>query len=568
MCALMRVLYQFLISALAISASSPRLGLFDQHQHALVNVLEGLGDTHLPVTLIHLDSHADMSVAKFFEASLQWDHLRQNPEAALSLSQHNSWVAASWLLGVVNKLIFVEPPWSTEFGTHTPHRSFFYSAGTINGEFKVSIRTADGVPVTFEYWHTIDDGELHPERHMGNIKDMTDRVDLEVEIIPFEELLTTLPSMIAKEQSAIWLDIDMSVFATESPSHMQFFQETRIPIRWQQLIADAWKDVSIITDQTKSFGSVWWSNHLSDWQEQCPNLKEIFENKKNEDDMHDIITAPPEGIPSASFDPSTAHAMESSLATKLYDKTMLHPEKNPTLTRTEVIRLLAVFESDLEKLLSTHEEGEAVHMLWHAIVSPIHLSSNKEIDVMMSALGCLLRQLTALSKTPAFVTLARSESTPRHLVRHIECSALSVLSEAYPTRDIYFNSGFDADQSLCNLGYSFRSIGEADSPEEESHLSHPVELVIANISPEPLIAHWKSPSGELSNSFPVPAFSYDNNNCVSFDGHIWVLTTPDGVVVDEKTVSATDGHTQVWTVTTGQVDAVLRQKGLMRHRAL
>jgi len=304
------------------------------------------------------------------------------------------------------------------------------------------------------------------------------------------------------------------------------------------------------------------------WESQCPELKNIFENSKDETTF-DILKAPPEGVPSAAFNPLEAAVVDAKIATRLYDKTMLVPDSNPLPTREEVIRLLAVFEHELVTWLETSKEADAVHMLWNTIVNPIHLSSNREIDVMVKTLECTLRQLSEKQRSPSLITLARSpQFTPTHLIKHIECSVYAMLSRVYASRTVYYDSMFDADSSQCELGYEFQSIGVLGEEQESHLLSTPVELVIANVSPEPLVAHWRADDGELTNDFPVPAFSYDNANCMSFNDHEWVVTTTDGVIVDEKLVRAQDGHTQVWTITTGQVDAALRQKGMMRHRAL
>jgi len=283
--------------------------------------------------------------------------------------------------------------------------------------------------------------------------------------------------------------------------------------------------------------------------------------------VNGILKYPPEGVPAATFNPAPA-PVDSKIATLLYDKTLLVPDAHPSVTRAEVIRRLAVFESELETLVDNHDEATAVHMLWNAIVSPIHLSSNGEIDVMVKTLECALRQLGDKQRSPALITLARSQRTPTHLVKHIDCSLYRMLRSLYSSNEIYYDADFDADSSQCDLGFQFRSIEGLPAEQEPQILPTPVELVIANVSPEPLLVRWRSQDGELANEFFVAPFSYDTANCISFDDHHWLVTTTDGVVVDEKRVSAKDGHTQLWSITTGQVDTALRSIGIMRHRVL
>ena len=109
------------------------------------------------VLQIHFDSHADMSLPSLFDPNHLWGHFKSDPHEITTYTEINNWVTATWGLGIVDRMVFVEPPWGGEF-VPNEHRSLVYTYGEHDGMFKVSIDTPDGQNVNEHYWHTLDDG--------------------------------------------------------------------------------------------------------------------------------------------------------------------------------------------------------------------------------------------------------------------------------------------------------------------------------------------------------------------------------------------------------------------------
>jgi hypothetical protein len=142
----------------ASASTRPRIGLVEWHDHVLVHMMNatkrGVFPSEGGVTLIHFDSHADMALPKLFDAREEWATFEDEPSHILEATDINDWVTASWMLGVVDRMVFVEPPWGGEFVPLLPayrslvflslpyitpppppappvHRSLVYSVGKI-----------------------------------------------------------------------------------------------------------------------------------------------------------------------------------------------------------------------------------------------------------------------------------------------------------------------------------------------------------------------------------------------------------------------------------------------------
>lgn len=551
-----------------------RIGLVEEHNRVLVHLINatkhGLPTEH--VTLIHFDSHADMAVSRYFPRSLL-AAFEAFPKDIVEATEINNWVTAAWLLGIVDRMVFVEPPWGCEFRP-VEHRQLVFYAGTVEGHFKLDILTAQGERVSEKYWHTVDDGTL-PEAmdHFADHSQMADKHRVEVLIVPFEELLSSreLAAFVQRTSGPVYLDIDLDCFSTESPSTVDVLQTLRIPLRFQQLLGDLYH--GRLPNHT--FSVSWWRQHLRGWQEQCPQLGPVMDQGEQRlakgKASEDAIVFPhalPEFLPEV--DPKGIVALVI--------------QEFPLEVDDRIGGLLQPFASNLEALVAESDRASVARQLFHAIRNPLHMSTADEIAVMLGAVECFLSQFSrtthARTQTPPvnvtvnFVTLARSPYyTPTHSLKDIECGVLAMLRRLFPEiSHIYHENSLEPDYAKCELGYQFEgvgSLGTDDFREERSErsVSTPVEVVVANSSPEPLVMLWRhSHSGEWEDMFKVGAYSVDGENWMNPHGHTLGARTEDGVHVASFTVDAERGHTQLWKITTGEVDAALKGHTGPRHR--
>lgn len=75
-----------------------RVGIVEDHNHILWHALDAVSDGTLPkegVTLVHFDSHADMSLVEthWFEAAKMF----QEPFDIVNRTEINNWVTAIWV---------------------------------------------------------------------------------------------------------------------------------------------------------------------------------------------------------------------------------------------------------------------------------------------------------------------------------------------------------------------------------------------------------------------------------------------------------------------------------------
>jgi hypothetical protein len=319
------------------------------------------------------------------------------------------------------------------------------------------------------------------------------------------------------------------------------------------------------------FTTEWWFSHLTNWQAQCPALLTIFEEAQEREDAGRPLES---AIVSHRSVPEFVRNVEpEGIVAKIYDEAELRGEDDDGRTRSLVVGLLQIFEPNLERLVEEIGLEEAANLMSRALTMPLHLSTEDEIRVMIGAIECLLVQLKGLGRTPSFVTLARSPFyTPVHSLKTIECGLLQVISRQFPDiRSIYHENSLDADYATCELGFKYYDIGSLVSnnfamERTNRGISMPVEIIVANTSPELLVMSWKDPEGNWLEQLRVPAYSYDGENWLVNNLHVLKAVTSDNITVSELTVDAEQGHTQLWVITTGEVDVALKNHSIVRHR--
>lgn len=559
---------------LLVVSAFGRIALVEEHNHVLVHIMNATkhGLPSEGVTLIHFDSHADMSVPGYFPPSIM-NTFTEHPEDIISATQINNWVTATWLLGTVSTMIFIEPPWGCEFRM-LPYKELVYYAGTVDGQFKVDVYTKFGKRVHESYVHTVDDQVLDdPMNHFAPHEEMQNKKKIEVLILPFEKLFTTLVSYVQKKPLAsLILDIDLDCFSTESPAHLHFYQDYHVPLRYQQLAADIYNARLPPFKTVSAFSVEWWRQNLEGWRAHCPNLFAIFsEAQKRQKDGKPSESA---AIFAHEVPLTVLEVDPNGVIAQLYDMTGLEGQGDDSdLTRAYIVGLFQAFTANFESLIENEGMDGASEILSHVLTMPLHLGTIDEINVMIGAIECVLTELTAKGRSLSLITLARSPMyTPIHNLRHIECTVFEMISRQFPEMtNVYHEVGLHADYSACNLGFRFREIGSLvpnnfTQERTDRAVGAPVEIIVANTSPELILMNWQNSEGDWEEQIRVAPYSYDGENWLTHHGHVLAASTQDGFIIAEMEVNAELGHTQLWTISTGAVDAVLKTNSATRHR--
>jgi hypothetical protein len=271
-------------------SSSPRFVLVEEHHHVVSHLVrfarEGFLRSHANTTintnttfpggpekernpngavLIHIDSHADMGLPpglNHLPAKTLFSNLPpENTEESLELLEHtaiNDFLLLLGYMGIVDHIIFVEPPWSFLIN-HAHHTTVDISIGVVPGEAAyASIRNS---PSSIHFSSTTTDNtKTNTNNHlsedaMSDLEAMMDDDFEPVKIVPHDELLnhcpresdncnlrtvkfTTLPYQGAAEaiqklleatenkDRDIVLDVDLDGFSTTSPGALSLLQTT------------------------------------------------------------------------------------------------------------------------------------------------------------------------------------------------------------------------------------------------------------------------------------------------------------------------------------------------------
>ena len=113
-------------------AALQKVGIVELHHHILVHLIQARREGVLPegtgATLLSFDSHGDMSMPRHFSPRDIW--AAEDPREILDYTQISDWVPAAMALGLMSRVVFVEPPWGMEFVVR-PHESLVITVGTL-----------------------------------------------------------------------------------------------------------------------------------------------------------------------------------------------------------------------------------------------------------------------------------------------------------------------------------------------------------------------------------------------------------------------------------------------------
>uniref|UniRef100_A0A7S3JVF3 Uncharacterized protein n=2 Tax=Aureoumbra lagunensis TaxID=44058 RepID=A0A7S3JVF3_9STRA len=224
----------------------PTLAIMEEHHHALAYWLRLLREypENEPATIIHIDSHADMAISRAYaDAQNNIFHVREhvgNSRVLEEYTEMNDFLLLAVQLGLIDHIIFIEPPWSNQFRccvyqTNTTLR--FVTGLDQRGEIRIDLAE----PTSH---HFIRDRFSHifrrnGESRTGNKDSFMHKRAFSISTIAFEhnnlgqtirdsiDLHTKLSSSLNNDASnesmnkkPYIIDVDLDAFATTSPGAM------------------------------------------------------------------------------------------------------------------------------------------------------------------------------------------------------------------------------------------------------------------------------------------------------------------------------------------------------------
>jgi hypothetical protein len=170
----------------------------EDHNDVLQHILSAAGAKRIPLSgnvLVHLDSHPDMLIPK----NLTADQCLEKRELIAAVSIEN-WILPCAYLGLVNRIVWVRPPWSNQIrdGTH---------------RFKIG-RCGDVIKVSCLESYFLSEGIVCRE------EDLQDAKDVELLVAPLEEdWLLQIKHFVdaSAHPEKFILDIDLDFYSTRNP---------------------------------------------------------------------------------------------------------------------------------------------------------------------------------------------------------------------------------------------------------------------------------------------------------------------------------------------------------------
>ena len=198
--------------------AAPVLGVVEEH-HAILGYLARLkaaGGLARPATLLHVDSHADLGVPRPFPGAAP----PLSPARALeAYAEPNDWILLAALAGLVDRVVFVEPPWSNQLRCclYDTNATFSFVVGLDRyGDVRVDV--AEGEFVREHFGHVFwRDGEWRTgdSAHFRQAK----RLEVTVVAADHGDAPEVVEEVLARDDGGkpLVVDVDLTFFAVESP---------------------------------------------------------------------------------------------------------------------------------------------------------------------------------------------------------------------------------------------------------------------------------------------------------------------------------------------------------------
>ena len=186
----------------------PEYVLTEEHHHIVPHLVSLVEEGRLAAggVLVHFDSHHDGGLPSSLGDDLTHDGL-------LAHTHINNFLLALAWKGVVEHVVFVEPPWSTQCG----------HLHNVTVVLQIGLAVDGGAPrVAFD--DGIGDGAaamtrlfLDADQVVESASSLYDVAAARFSVVALEDAARVVPAMVAENNGGLVLDVDLDAFGTTSP---------------------------------------------------------------------------------------------------------------------------------------------------------------------------------------------------------------------------------------------------------------------------------------------------------------------------------------------------------------
>lgn len=497
----------FLVTLSGLQASesssplpSPKYVLVEEHHHVVSHLVEFsrsgvlrshedpkavLGETNPNgALLIHIDSHADMGLTPGLN-QLPAPRLRTRLPSTMSgdfaLIEHsviNDFLLLLGYMGIVEHIVFVEPPWSVLL-RDAHYTTVDISMGVIpgeNGAAYASIRnsdssTFDSALVTDEALRAIAasmDDDSEPVEIIAH-SELLDRCDnsacqlrtVRFTTLPYEGVTHSMQRILSAEPSNkdIVLDIDLDGFATTSPGGLSL-QQTVIPD--PEVLTGIFHTVHETT--MCDFDASYWNRLIIQQQSNPSGTPACVDHNWS---YRNSPFVPPS--------PSKTDPIEVSETARDLVEGLWHSHQLGDFGKEQLAKIFDYYYvNNIEAVV--FDDEKFLNMMSSFLTQPYYVPTDQEsirlsMDFHFQALlGAVLQ-----GRVPRVINLVRSPFyTPDHHLDFIECEVVDRLFRLFgdDQSKLYHTTHVDLDRTHCldaKFPLSRRvDIGHEENPHIES----------------------------------------------------------------------------------------------------
>ena len=410
------------------------LGIVEEHHHVLAQYVQAVNEGRIArgerATVLHIDSHADMGVPDPFEHGA-WPSPAQAIERTVSI---NDFLLQAVRLGLVEHIIFVEPPWGNQFRCCFPTRQtwrFAIGEGAADGALRVDVLGGDGDPKRERFGHVFwRDGE----RRVAPRASLRNAAEFRFTILGTEDAREYAAAAVHADggrDRPLILDIDLDNFSTESPGAIRVRD------------AFAWSD-----DVLETLYHVAWD---------FPPLGEAYMRARDsalrDASSSEAYVAASAAAPPAELvgDGDGGTAENSEWWYQRVIAPVLAERHVGADRRAALARLLAPGAAFAAASRAPRDEAVAADLKesFHAFVEqPFHIADDDEIRFLVDEWRETLRELDV---RPAVIHLVRSPSyLPQQMLHQVECPVLEMLRDVYGVARVHHEPRVDPWRAACD----------------------------------------------------------------------------------------------------------------------
>lgn len=232
--------------------------IVENHNEVLEFVYRCLGSRHLPFsknTMIHLDSHPDMTVPRDMPSEYVFDK-----EKLLDNISIENWIMPTCFAGHFNHLVWLKPHWANQIEDN----DYQFVIGDYCGKIRVNS--------TLEYF--LSEASYRPE------SDLCDNKLIDLNVRTLTDDFVGHENLLPFDNGAYMLDIDLDFFSTHNP-FIKIYAEAKVYQRLKKIFAFTWPEQILPGDEILA--------RTKDRENQLNALEKVFQYVATNGSLDEII---------------------------------------------------------------------------------------------------------------------------------------------------------------------------------------------------------------------------------------------------------------------------------------